>query len=648
MPPEFNHTDKEGLSPIERVEEKLYSRADEIDQKDRTKLRPKKFTAPEDWEGTKEAIRFEKTERPGHLSLYTVIFLVSLTFFVVAGGLAGFLLLSKKPAISPENVNVSVFGPVSIRGGDALSLQVLVENKNTVTLLDADILVEFPGGTRYINQPDKILERFHKTVGIVRAGEIRTETIKAIVLGDEDKTKEMTVTVKYRIEGSGAQFTKTKSYTVSMTAPALSIKTQLVKETTAGQEVTLRADITSSSASVVKSGIITVDYPQGFIFKRAVPVPSFGDNVWKLGDMSLGDTQQIEIIGMMQGEDTEEKVFHIRTGVAKNPDSPVFDTTFSSLQQAVTISKPFLGISIEANGSSEPGVIFEGVEGGDLSILWTNNFPDKVIDGQIDVTLKGAVIDRRSVRPRNDGYYNSTSDMISWDKRSSEDLGLIPVGGRSAVGFSFQFLPFAPGNILAFKNPEIEFGVSVKGKRVSETNVPEEIKSFVTKKYKVGTTVELSARNVYYVGPFANSGPLPPRANQETTYTIMWALKNTVNDVSGATMKAILPPSVEWKGQVSPSEADIAYNPVSHEIVWTIGKIKAGSGYGFSPTEVAFQIGLMPSLSQIGETPSVISAAAFSGKDDFTGKAISKIATSLTTRLETDPQSSLSDAEVAP
>ncbi|MBI2120753.1 MAG: hypothetical protein HYT94_03980 [Parcubacteria group bacterium] len=643
-----DHSNKEELSPIERVEEKLYSRTDDVEQKDRTKLRPKKFTASEDWEGNEETLRFEKKERPSRVSAYTVAFLVSITFFIVAGGLAGYLLLSKKPAISPENVSVSAFGPVSIRGGDVLSLQVLVENKNSVALLDADVLVEFPGGTRYVNQPDKVLERFHKTIGTIAAGEIRTETIKAVVFGDEEKVKDVLVTVKYRIEGSGAQFAKTKEYTVTLTAPALSVKTNLVKETTAGQEVTLIADVLSSSASVVKQGLVAVEYPQGFIFKRATPAPSFGDNSWKLGDMSLGDTRRIEITGVMQGEDTEEKVFHIYTGIAKNSGSAAFDTIFSSLLQTLTLNKPFLGVRIEANGSADPGVVFDGSEAGKMTILWTNNFPDKVIDGQIEVSLKGSAIDPRTVRSGS-GFFQSATNVISWDKRASGDLGLIPVGGQSSVGFSFGFLPFTPGNILAFKNPEVEFGVSVKGKRVSENNVPEEIKSFVTKKYKVGTTLQFSARNVYHVGPFANRGPLPPKANQETTYTVMWAIKNTVNDVSGATMKAVLSPSVEWKGAVSPNEANIAYNPASHEIVWNIGTIKAGAGYGLEPKEAAFQIGFTPSLSHIGDDPpELVSEAAFVGKDAFTGMSLGETLGSLSTELATDPQASSGDSIVVP
>jgi len=628
----------EEKSRIEQMQEKLYSRTEEIKQKARTKLRPKKFSGTEDWEGSIDALHFEKKEQPRRTSLYGVIFAVSLTFFVVAGALAGFMLLNKKQAISPDNVSISAFGPVSMGSGDTLSLQILIENKNSVPLQDADILVELPAGARYQNQPDKAFERFHKTLGVIAAGEVRTETVKAVLFGEEKNIKDINITTQYQIEGSDAKFTKNKKYAVTLATPALAVKTDLLKEATAGQEVTLSADVLSVSPSLLKGALLGVDYPPGFIFKGAVPPPSFGNNTWKLGELTLGDKRRIEIKGTIQGEDAEEKVFRVYTGVAKNETSPALDTVFSSLESGLVIKKPFLGVNVLVNGSSDPNFVFDKRPSGDVEISWTNNLPDKIIDGQIEVSIKGAIIDRNTVELKDGGFYRSSDDTLLWDERTSESLRTIPAGGKSGVGFSFKFLPPASGGAATFRNPEIEIGVSVKGKRVSENNVPEEINSFVTKKFKVATTLQFAARSVYFVGPFPNTGLLPPKVGSETTYTVMWAIQNTVNDVSGATVKAVLPPYVKWKNSVSPNGASLKYNPASHEVVWNIGKIKAGTGYEIDPQEVSFQVGLIPGLAQAGKEPQIISKAAFSGKDDFTATMIERAANPLSTMLSTDPQ----------
>lgn len=643
-----NNPEEEEKSGIERIEEKLYSRTEEVKQKDRTKLHPKKFAGTEDWEGSESALRFEKKEKPHRMSLYAVIFAVSLTFFIVAGGLAGYMLLNKKQAISPDNVSISVFGPVSMGSGDVLSLQVLIENKNSVSLQNADLLVEFPEGARYPNQSDKKFDRFHKTLGVIAPGEVRTETIKAMLLGEEKNVENITITTDYQIEGSDAKFVKNKAYSITLTAPALAVKTDLLKEATAGQEVVLSTDIESNSPSLLKGALLQIDYPQGFVFESATPDPSFDNNAWKLGEMALGDKRHIEIKGIIHGEDAQEKVFRIYTGITKSETTAAFDTVFSSLQSGLVIKKPFLGVGITVNGSTDPNFVFDKRPSGDVSILWKNNLPDKITDGQIEVSLKGATINRNTIMLRDGGFYRSVDDVLFWDQRTSESLRVIPAGEKSSVGFSFALLPLVSDSNTVFRNPEIEIAVSVKGKRVSENNVPEEINSFVTKKFKVATTLQFAGRSVYYVGPFSNTGPLPPKVQNETTYTIMWAIQNTANDVSGALVKAVLPPYVEWKGLVAPNGANLVYNPDSHEISWNIGKIKSGTGYETDPQEVSFQIALSPGLAQVGKMPSLISTATFSGQDDFTGTTIERTVNPLSTMLSTDPQFDVRQSMVVP
>ncbi len=643
-----NNINQEEKSRIEKIQEKLYSRTAKIKQKDRTKLHPKKFTGTEDWEGSEDALRFGKKQKPEHLSPYAAFFFISLTFFIVAGSLAGFMFLDKRKTISPDNVGISVFGPVSLPSGGVLSLQVIIENKNSVPLEDTDLLIEFPEGTRSPAQSDKEFLRSHKVLGVIAPGEIRTETIKAIILGEEKDVKNVSIAMTYRFEGSDAKFTKDKTYAVTMSAPAFSIKTELLKEVTAGQEIMLSMDITSESPSLVSGALLQVDYPQGFVFETAAPVPSFQNNVFALGNMALGDKRRIEIKGIMNGEDGQEKVFRIYTGTAKSETSPALDTVFSSLFQALVVKKPFLGIGVVINGSADPSFVFNKRMGGDVSVLWTNNLPDKIIDGEIKISIKGAVINRNSILANDGGFYKSSDDTLLWDERTTKSLRSIPAGGKSGVSFSFLLLPLASGSNTVFRNPEIEIDIGVKGKRVSENNVPEEINSFVTKKFKVATNLQFAGRSVYYVGPFSNTGPMPPKVQNETTYTIMWAIRNTSNQVSEAAVKAVLPPYVEWKGLVSPNGTNIEYNPVSHEVTWSIGKINAEAGYGFDAPEVSFQIALTPGLAQAGKILPLISETVFTGVDDFAGVPIEKTIYSLSTMLSTDPQFDPQHANVAP
>jgi hypothetical protein len=611
---------EESVGLIEKLEKKLYARTDEIKHKGRTKLNPKKFGSIEDWEDGGD-MSYKRKEKPPHLSGYVKFFIFSFAFFLVAVIIAGYSFFSKRTVVSPDNVNVSLFGPVSLKGGEELALQVVIENKNEVPLNRVDIIIDFPKGSRYSNNPGKEIARYLKTIPSIGAKETRTETIKAVFMGEENQRKDLDIDVKFRIEGLGPSYTKNKTFSINLTSSPLSIKADILKEAIAGQDVTLEINIKSLSPSLVKNPILQIGYPKGFIFKSASPAPTSGDNFWNIGDMKFGEEKQFNIKGTVMGENEQEKVFSISAGIP-NKDVTVIDTMLSSFSQGLTVKKPFLGITLFMNGSSEPEYILEGLGNVDISARWLNNIASRIIDGQITISVSGDMIDPKKVTPKGNGYYDASRGTIFWDSKTTASLASIEAGGENVTGLTLTPLPFLKEDGTVFKNPEISVGVSVKGKRISEANVPEEITSFVSSKIKIGTYPTVHPSILFHVGPFVNSGPVPFRVEKETTVTVSWKAYNSVNDISNARVTAVLPSYTRWTGNVSPNGADINYNPVSGEVSWNIGKMKAGTGYETEPNEIAFQVGVTPGLSQLEQIPTFVSRGYFTGKDEFTRSAI--------------------------
>ena len=159
----------------------------------------------------------------------------------------------------------------------------------------------------------------------------------------------------------------------------------------------------------------------------------------------------------------------------------------------------------------------------------------------------------------------------------------------------------------------------------------------MVKKIKRNSGLQLSSRAGRSVGPFVNTGPMPPRANQESTYTVIWNLTNSTNDVSQAVVRARLPSYVRWLSNVSPSAEKISFDSSRGEIIWQIGSVGRGLGSVLPGREVAFQVVFAASLSQVGISPTLVSDTFLSGLDDFTGENLTFAARELTTRIATDP-----------
>jgi hypothetical protein len=156
----------------------------------------------------------------------------------------------------------------------------------------------------------------------------------------------------------------------------------------------------------------------------------------------------------------------------------------------------------------------------------------------------------------------------------------------------------------------------------------------------------LSAKSLHYIGPFQNSGPIPPKAEQETTYTITWTVTNPLNNLSGARASVVLPPYIKWLGAVSPDRENVSYDSGTGVVIWNIGNISAGAGTISSAREVSFQVSLLPSVNQIGTAVGLTGEAQLIARDNFTLTNVSDSFPMVTTNLSSDPYFKLDGEKV--
>jgi len=232
------------------------------------------------------------------------------------------------------------------------------------------------------------------------------------------------------------------------------------------------------------------------------------------------------------------------------------------------------------------------------------------------------------------GYYRSLDNTIVWDKAVNGELASIEPGEKGVVGFTFALLGALLPNA---QNQQIQIDVAVSGNQINDLGKPEIVKIDLARVVKIASNANLTARTVRSIGPFENSGPIPPKADQETTYTIIWSLTNSLNTLSQTKIRSELPPYVKWTGLVDPSLESVTFDENTREVVWNAGDLRAGTGSATSPREAAFQVIVEPSLSQVGNAAVILQASSLSGEDRFTGKSVLVTTPSITTRYLTDP-----------
>lgn len=619
---------------IEQLKKKLYGRAEFRSPEGRAGFSGSRESVPTAWQSG-EDLPAEPNEILS-LSLIKKIFLFSFLFFVAVVGLAAYFFLSDTRVVSPENIDITIRAPVSVKGGEILPLELAITNHNPVAIEFADLAIDFPVGTRAADDLSKEMTRFRKHLGTIESGEMSKELVKAAIFGQENTEQEIKISLEYRTKGSNAIFVKEEKYTVLLTRAPVNMIVSLPEEVNAGQEITLEVKLISQADTVLEDLLLEVNYPSGFSFISASPAPVSGSNLWLVGDLSASASRTFKIRGVIEGQEEEVKAFRLTAGLADSKNPRRLAVPYSSSFETLVIRRPFVGLSVTLSGDLAPEISLEPgrVVRGDIS--WVNNLPGRISDGELLVIFKSSLFSESSVSAK-DGFYRSLDKTIIWSKGQLAELALIEPGEGGHLSWSFLPLTGAALVNSGVSNPAIDLEIVFRG--ISE-NLEGGLRHFEvreSRRIKLNSELRLSSRAVWSTGPFASSGPMPPRVNQETTYTVIWTITNTTNSIENAVVRATLPSYIRFVDNIFPEAEGVVFDSSRGEIAWDAGRVAQASGGTLARREVAFQIVLTPSISQLSATPVILSESRLTGTDSFTGAVLASSARELNTSISTDP-----------
>jgi hypothetical protein len=605
-------------SGLDKIQRRLYSRTfkEGGNKRERLSVHKSKHIAG-DWatqqEGSKSA------SKPRRISPFAAWFLViSLMFFTVSVGIAALFLIGGRNTVSTDNVQISFFGPVVVPAGDVASVQVSITNHNPVVLRGADLLVEFPPGARAVADRNVPISRHRESIGDIRPGETIQRLIKYVPFGEIDTSQELSAALEYRVDNSSALFFKDHLYSYLIGTSPIRMVVDTVNEINAGQEVEIKLTLISNVNDTLNDVILKAEYPFGFAYTSGVPEPARDKEIWELGQIPPDGSKQVIIRGIVEGQEDEERVFRFSAGLAEGQSSADV-TPLVSVLQSLVVRRPFLALQLRVNGVVASEHALNSGSDVQVDIYWENTLPTPLIDAAVEAKITGDHWNRASVRASN-GFFRSSDNTVLWSQQTGAKLATLDSGSSGTVGFRFVLPTRNDSELTASRNPQFNIEVSARGRRVSESGVPEELQAIASTNIQINSDALLTGRVLRHTGPFENSGPIPPRVDQETTYTIVWSFTNTTNELTDVDVATTLPSNVRFVGPVSPSGEDIIFHPVGGRVVWSAGRLGAGLGGTQSPREAAFQVAITPGLTQQGQSPTLINQTTFTAKDAFTGK----------------------------
>ncbi len=562
------------------------------------------------------------------------VILGGMAFFVLALVVSALFMSSGNNTISGENISISVAGPISIGGGEEIPFQVSIANQNAVPIQSATLIIEYPKGTQSVAEINKELLIERRPLDTIGKGELINIPLSARMFGEENEEKEIKVSIDYRISGSNAVFQKKATplrFKISTSPIVMSF--DALKTISSGQETELVLTIQSNAPTPLTDILVKASYPEGFNFTESDPETVSGEDTWKFSTIKPNEKKVIKIKGLITGYESEARRFSATAGVANETDKNSLASLLANAQTDIEIEKPFLDVGIVVNGSGEETVVIDTDETAVIDIKYRNALDAAIYDGKVLVELDGNALDEFEVKAQS-GFYDSSKNTITWDAVDEESLKEILPGRTSNLSFSIH-----PKENVG-KAPQLHMTVTIKGQRIYEDKVPQELIGTASRIIKVESIPTISSSALYETGPFTNTGPTPPVAENVTQYTYTLMVKSGANDVAGAEVTAVIPQYVSWLDLVTPGDV-VTYNATTRTMKWAIGDMDANT-----TEEVSMQVSFLPSLSQVGTSPTILESQKFKATDRFTGTVIRTEHPALTTSLFDESDEDLKDGRV--
>jgi len=629
---------------IEALRQRLYERHfSEINSKKST-LVNEQINVARGWDGIADkvvtSVRDEPKQEPviptinaTPLSIITadepkrsyrwIIILASIGIFLIVAIFSSSYLFFGANQISGKNISINLNAPFAVAAGDAVSLQVSIANQNSVPMESANLVLNYPVGTKTNDEQARDIFEERIPLSNLLAGEAINLPISIVLFGEENQEKEIKAYIEYRVSGSNSTFSKeAEPVIVKINSSPLVIRADTISKVSSGQEIEVKITVQSNASTIQRNILVSASYPSSFSFISADPAPAYQENEWLISEIAPESSQVITLRGRISGVEGEQAEIQLAIGTPRSDNQFIMGSVLSKISTNYTVERPFIDVVVVVGRDSDGSAILDPGEETDVEVLIKNTLDQPIYDMRVEVTPKGNLI-RDNFVSVSGGLYDSQSKMIRWEVAGNSSLAKIDPGDEREFTFRIKADPNQPTSAF-------DISTNVFARRVNEPSAAQEVVGTAVAEVKYSSSILIRSQIGHSDGDFNDSGPIPPVVNETTTYTATFEVVAGVNDVTGALLTMSLPQHVNWLDNYK-GEGTVEYNPVNKKISWNIGNLKADTS-----TKLQIQLAITPSTSQVGRTLDLVKEQQLLATDRFTGAIIQSRFNTLRNELSTE------------
>jgi uncharacterized repeat protein (TIGR01451 family) len=567
----------------------------------------KSWTASED---TGKAER-KKIFKIGAIALGAILFIALLV--------VGFVKYQQS-AFNNSRVTVAISGPSEVSSSNETTYKINFKNGNRAELKNAQILLNYSENFKPKESQNLKIDNPSNSridLGTIKSNSEGSMEISGTFLAAKDTIIYLNATLQYTPSNFNSPFQSKNQLGVNVSSSPLFLEIQAPQEVANGNKVDYVINFRNSSSEYLDGVRLKMEYPDGFSFISSDPSPSEGNAVWYLGSLSPDQSGKVVVSGSMIGSEEEGKTVKASLGYAgSNGQFIVYDQK----EEITKIAPTLLSISQTINNGADSNV--NAGETLRYSIQYKNSGSIGLNDVVIIEEINSRILDFSKLELDKKGAYKASQKTITWKASDIPELASLAPGAGGTITFSVPILDRIPVENSNDKNFNIVSTAKIDSPTIPNPIGSNKMVASNTVELKLNSRVALEEEGYYKDAIIENSGPIPPKVDQETSYTMHWKIINVSNDISDVKVVSSLPSGLKWLGKISPDTESVNFNERTNQIEWDAGSLKNGVGIFEPLKEISFQISVTPQANEVGNAILLLNPSVLTAKDLYTGSDI--------------------------
>jgi len=572
----------------------------------------------------------EPNTGPSFFKRHGILFFSLILVAVFA--LAGFVVYLLLPPSTP-NVAISFSKPDNVQVGQPFTLTLALTNYSNAILKNTDLSILLPPGISFIGQSSgqRVIE---ESLGDMGSQDIKRQDFNLVVTANPQSIQRIDAKFTYATANNGkTQFETDGGADLIVGDSAMNVTFTTPSNIFSGQNFDVTVNYANESGEELHDVVFNANYPPAFSFvKSSIQPATPAHNAWVIGDLQPNATGSFTITGNIVGP--EAAIYALAGTITADFQSQTYPVN-EQTTNFVIASAP-LSLSVDLNGKSDY------VAGLNDTLTYTlhykNNSTVTFRAVSIKATLVGSMFDLTTLKA--DGPFDSRTNSVSWNAASAPGLLSIAPGQSGSVSFTVQTKSAFPIRLVSDKNFILKVNAQIQSPTVPPNTAGSNTVSVTAIQNKIGGQAIFAAKGLHKekTGGILNSGPYPPKVNQETDYTIHWTAASYSTDLQNVTFSAYLQSGTTFTGQVKSNVSTTPqYDSTTGLVTWTIPVVPATTGIISPPIEATFQVANTPAINQVNSNVTLMGETDVKGTDAFTSSPVSAELKPITSDLPDDP-----------